>query len=91
VPTLPEFGIDVAAAALYGVAGPKGMDDTVVKTLHDAFKKGMAESMSVAVLQRPEQEPIYQSTEDYRSYIRRELVAQKRTVEELGLNRNDGG
>jgi hypothetical protein len=32
-----------------------------------------------------EQEPIYQSTEDYRAYVARELVVQKKIVEELGL------
>lgn len=85
VPTLQELGIDVAAAALYGIAGPKGMNDAVVKILHDAFKKGMEEPAFGAVLKKLEQEPIYQSTEDYRAYIRSELIAQKRTVEELGL------
>jgi tripartite-type tricarboxylate transporter receptor subunit TctC len=85
VPTLPELGIDVAAAALYGIAGPKGMDEAVVKVLHDAFKKGMEEPAFLAVLKKLEQEPVYQGTEDYRAYIQRELVAQKRTVDELGL------
>jgi tripartite-type tricarboxylate transporter receptor subunit TctC len=45
----------------------------------------MEEPTFVAVLKQLEQEPIYQSTEDYRAYITRELVAQKRIVEELGL------
>jgi tripartite-type tricarboxylate transporter receptor subunit TctC len=85
VPTLPEFGIDVIANSAYGVAGPKGMDSVVVQTLHDAFKRGMEEPSFLAVLKQLEQEPIYQSTEDYRAYIERELVVQKRIVEELGL------
>jgi tripartite-type tricarboxylate transporter receptor subunit TctC len=85
VPTLREVGIDVAANSAYGVAGPKGMNDAVVKILHDAFKKGMEEPTFVALLKKLEQEPIYQSTEDYRAYIERELVVQRQLVEELGL------
>jgi tripartite-type tricarboxylate transporter receptor subunit TctC len=85
IPTLREVGIDVAANSAYGVAGPKGLSDGVVKILHDAFKKGMEEPTFVALLKKLEQEPIYQSTEDYRAYIERELVVQRQLVEELGL------
>jgi tripartite-type tricarboxylate transporter receptor subunit TctC len=85
IPTLREVGIDVAANSAYGVAGPKGLSDGVVKILHDAFKKGMEEPTFVALLKKLEQEPIYQSTEDYRAYIERELVVQRQLVEEFGL------
>jgi tripartite-type tricarboxylate transporter receptor subunit TctC len=85
VPTLSEFGIDVIANSVYGIAGPRGMDAAVVKILHDAFKQGMEEASFLAVLKQLEQEPMYQSTEDYRAYIARELIAQKKIVEELGL------
>jgi tripartite-type tricarboxylate transporter receptor subunit TctC len=85
IPTLREVGIDVAANSAYGVAGPKGLSDGVVKILHDAFKKGMEEPTFVALLKKLEQEPIYQSTEDYRAYIERELVVQRQLVEQLGL------
>jgi tripartite-type tricarboxylate transporter receptor subunit TctC len=85
VPTLPEFGIDVVASSAYGLAGPKGMHSTIVGILHDAFKKGMEEPAFVNVLKQLEQEPLYQSTEDYRAYITRELATQKRIVDELGL------
>jgi tripartite-type tricarboxylate transporter receptor subunit TctC len=85
VPTLTEFGIDVVANSAYGLAGPRGMDEAIVRVLHDAFKKGMETPSFLAVLEKLEQEPIYQSTADYRAYIARELAAQKRIVEELGL------
>ena len=85
VPTLRDLGVDVVANSAYGVAGPRGMSEAVVKVLHDAFKKGMEEPTFTAVLQRLEQEPIYQNTEDYRAYIQRELIAQRQIVEELGL------
>jgi tripartite-type tricarboxylate transporter receptor subunit TctC len=85
VPTLTEHGIDVVANSAYGIAGPRGMDPAVVRTLHDAFKKGMEDPFFVNVLSKFEQEPIYQSTEDYRAYVMREIIAQKEIVEQLGL------
>lgn len=88
VPTLPELGIDIIANAAYGLAGPAGMDESVVRILHDAFKKGMEEPAFAKVLRELEQEPIYQSTADYRAYVARELIAQKRIVEELGLKQD---
>src|SRR5262249_61254758 len=84
-PALSEFGIDVGTSAVYGVAGPRGMDAPVVKALHDAFKKGMEEPRFVAVLREFEQEPFYQSTEAYHAYVMRELEVQKKLVGELGL------
>jgi tripartite-type tricarboxylate transporter receptor subunit TctC len=85
VPILPEVGIDVVANSTYGIAGPKGMEEAVVKVLHDAFKKGMEEPSFVALLRQLEQEPLYLSTDDYRAYIARDLIEQKRIVGELGL------
>jgi tripartite-type tricarboxylate transporter receptor subunit TctC len=88
VPTLSELGIEVVASSAYGLAGPKGMHSIIVATLHNAFKKGMEEPSFGAVLKQLEQEPLYQSTEDYRAYIRGELAAHKRIVEELGLKQD---
>jgi tripartite-type tricarboxylate transporter receptor subunit TctC len=85
VPALAEFGIGIATNTAYGLAGPKGMSPGAVRILHDAFKQGMHEPSFLAVLKAFSQEPVYQSTEDYRAYIMRELAIQKRLVEELGL------
>jgi tripartite-type tricarboxylate transporter receptor subunit TctC len=85
VPILPEVGVDVISNVAYGVGGPKGMDPAIVKTLHDAFKKGMQEPSFLTILKQVEQEPMYMSSEDYRAYVMRELVAQKQLVQELGL------
>src|SRR5262249_9688494 len=85
VRTLHEFGIDVAATSDYGLAGPSGLDPQIVATLHDAFKKGMAEPVFVNLLATLEQEPIYRSTEDYAAYVRRQIDAQRAIVVELGL------
>jgi tripartite-type tricarboxylate transporter receptor subunit TctC len=85
VPTLGELGIDVVSNAAYGIAGPKGIDPAVVKTLHDGFKSGMESAMFVDILRKFEQEPIYRSTADYHDYVMQEIAEQKRIVDELGL------
>ena len=40
VPTAQELG-QVVSTSPYGLAGPKGMDPVVVRTLHDAFKRAL--------------------------------------------------
>ncbi len=85
VPSLNEFGIEVAATSDYGLAGPKGLDPQIVRTLHDAFKEGMHEPAFVNLLAALEQEPIYRSTNDYAAYVRDQIEAQRRIVDELGL------
>jgi len=52
VPTLRESGVDIVVTAPYGLAGPKSMDPKVVKILHDAFRKGMADPAFIATLAR---------------------------------------
>lgn len=41
VPTVREQGVDFAMGQWRGLAAPKGTPPAVIKTLHDAFKKGM--------------------------------------------------
>ncbi|MBV9632811.1 MAG: tripartite tricarboxylate transporter substrate binding protein [Xanthobacteraceae bacterium] len=85
VPSLNEFGIEVAATSDYGLAGPKGLEPQVVRTLHDAFKEGMHQPAFVSLLAALEQEPIYRDTNDYAAYVRNQIEAQRRIVDELGL------
>jgi tripartite-type tricarboxylate transporter receptor subunit TctC len=85
VPSLNEFGIDVAATSDYGLAGPKGLDPQIVQTLHGAFKEGMQEPAFVNFLATLEQEPIYRDTKNYAAYVRDQIEVQRRIVVELGL------
>jgi tripartite-type tricarboxylate transporter receptor subunit TctC len=85
VPTLHEFVLDVAASSDYGLAGPKGLEPKIVRTLHDAFKKGMEEPAFIKLLTTLEQEPIYRSTESYQAYVRDQIEVQRRIILELEL------
>jgi tripartite-type tricarboxylate transporter receptor subunit TctC len=88
VATLKEDGIDLVSEAPYGIAGPKGMDPDIVKALHDAFRKGMAEPKYVEVLRRLEQKPFYLNSQDYRAFAIHQIAEQKRLIEDLRLNPN---
>ena len=85
VPTLKDIGIDMVMTAPFGLAGPKGMAPEIVKTLHDAFSRGMQEPSFLTTLARFDQEIWYRSSEDYRAYVVREIPEQKRIVDEFGL------
>lgn len=85
VPTLKDLGYDIVETALYGIAGPKGMDPAVVKTLHDAFKAGMASPAHLQILERLEQDVAYMSSEEYTRYAAAKTAEMKVLVERLGL------
>lgn len=85
VPTLKEAGISMVSNSPFGLAGPKGMDPRVVKTLHDAFQKGMNEPSYVGTIAKIDQEPFYLNTQDYRAFVTRTVAEQKALMEELGF------
>jgi tripartite-type tricarboxylate transporter receptor subunit TctC len=82
---LKDFGIDIVANAAYGLAGPKGMDPTIVAILHDALKKGMAESTFIATVEKFNQKIFYLGSDAFHVFAMQQIEEQRRTVEELGL------
>ncbi len=84
-PTLKELGIEIVVNSPYGIAGPKGISASVVKTLHDAFKKGMEEPSFIATTALLDQDIFYLNSEDYHAYSIRAIAEEKRNVLELGL------
>ena len=85
VPTLKELGYGIISNSPYGIAGPKNMDPAVVKSLHDAFKKGLEDPAFVATMEKYDQEPYYMSPADYMSYVKATVAEQKELIEKLGL------
>lgn len=88
VPTLKELGIDLVANSPYGVAGPKGMDPKVVKTLHDAFAKAVKEPVYQDSLKKFDQELAYLNTADYEKHAVEQIADAKKLIEDLGLKKN---
>jgi len=85
VPTANDLGLDMVYNSPYGIAGPKGLEPKVVKTLHDGFKKALDDPEQLKVLDQLDQELWYQSSEDYAKYARETLQRERALIERLGL------
>ena len=85
VPTAKELGYNVVANSPYGLAGPKGMDPAVMKTLHDAFKRAMEDPKHLEVLDQLNQPTWYKNSADYASWARETLGKEKGLIDRLGL------
>lgn len=87
VPTLVELGYGIVSASPYGLGTARNTDPAIVRTLHDAFAKGLRDPKHLAVLERYDQDLWYTSSADYESYARATYVKEKRLIERLGLER----
>ncbi len=85
VPTVKESGWDTISESPFGIGGPKNMDPTVVRSLHDAFKKTLEDPKVLETLDKFFQPIIYMNTEDYGKYAVRTFEAERSTIERLGL------
>ncbi|SDE46595.1 Tripartite-type tricarboxylate transporter, receptor component TctC [Variovorax sp. CF079] len=85
VPTLDELGHGIVAMSPYGLAGPRGLPASVLRTLHDAFKTALFDPRHIAELARYDQEIAYLGSADYGRSMRESFAAQQRIVERLGL------
>jgi tripartite-type tricarboxylate transporter receptor subunit TctC len=85
VPTAKELGYGVVSTSPYGIAGPKGMDPAVVKTLHDAFKKAIDDPKHLELLAQLSQDVWYLNSEDYTKWVRDTFGKDKALIDRLGL------
>jgi tripartite-type tricarboxylate transporter receptor subunit TctC len=65
VRTLKETGIDLAVNSPYGICGPKGMEAALVKKIHDAFKEGLFDPATQAVMEKFSMPTLYLDTAAY--------------------------
>jgi tripartite-type tricarboxylate transporter receptor subunit TctC len=85
VPTLDELGYQTISESPYGIGGPRGMDPTVTRKLHDAFKKTLEDPAVLATFEKYDQSVIYMNSADYEKFIREQYVKEKALIERLGL------
>ena len=83
VPTLKELGYEIVSTSPYGIGGPKGMDPQVVKTLHDAFKKGMEDPVHMQAMEKYDQDLIYMTGEEYAKFARKAFEDEKAVAARL--------
>ncbi len=84
-PTVKELGVDTVSNSPYGLVGPTGMPQAVVKRLHDAFKAAIDEPEHMKTLQQLDQLYWYKSSEDYAKWAAETLKAERATIERVGL------
>jgi tripartite-type tricarboxylate transporter receptor subunit TctC len=85
VQTLDELGFKTVSDSPFGVCGPKGMDPTITKTIHDAFKKTLDDPAVLAVFDKFDQTVIYMDTAAYTRFAQESYQAERATIERLGL------
>jgi len=88
VPTLKELGYGIVSNSPFGIAGVKGTDPKIVKTLHDAFKKGMEDPAYQKILEKFDMEPFYKNSEDYTKYVKELCEEEKENMEKMGLKKD---
>lgn len=86
VPTLNELGYDLTVTSPYGVSGPKGMDEGVVRVLHDVMKDALMSPENTDVRSRFDMPLVYQDTRTYRAFIAERVDYEKAMVRRLNLS-----
>lgn len=85
VPTLKERGFDLVVLSPFGIAGPKGMDSTIVERLHNAFQKAATAPEFLGTLSEQWMEPWYLNSSDYERWAIDQFGSQKRYIEKYGI------
>jgi tripartite-type tricarboxylate transporter receptor subunit TctC len=84
-PTLMELGYDLSLTSPYGVSGPRGMDEGVVRVLHDAMRDALMTPENAEIRRRFDMPLVYRNTQDYRTFIAERVEYEKAMVRRLGL------
>ncbi len=85
VPTLTELGYGIVSTSPYGIGVPAATPPAVVKTLHDAFKKGLEDPIHMKTLEKYNQPAWYLSSEDYTKWARAQYEKERKIIASLGL------
>ncbi len=85
VPTLKELGYDMVVTSPYGVSGPRGMDEGIVRVLHDIMKTALMTPENTEIRARFDMPLVYQDTQTYRAFVAERVEYEKTMVRRLGL------
>jgi tripartite-type tricarboxylate transporter receptor subunit TctC len=84
-PTAKELGLDIVSNSPYGIVGPRGMDPSVVKVLHDAFKKTLDDPEHLKTLEQLDQDYWYKSSDEFARWAAQTYAADRALIERVGL------
>jgi tripartite-type tricarboxylate transporter receptor subunit TctC len=86
VPTLKELGYDLVVTSPYGVSGPRGMDEGIVRVLHDAMRDALMTLENAEIRNRFDMPLVYQDTQTYRAFVAERVDYEKAMVRRLNLS-----
>ena len=90
VRTLKETGIDLVVNSPYGVCGPKGMEPALVKKIHDAFKEGLFDPATQAVMEKFSMPTLYLDTEAYAAAAKEQHKIEHDNLVRVGMLAKQG-
>ncbi|SFL96109.1 tripartite tricarboxylate transporter substrate binding protein [Variovorax sp. OV329] len=90
VPTLRDLGFDIVAMSPYGLSGPRGLPDDIVKVLHDGFRKALFDPRFAEDLARYDQEIAYLGPQDYAQACREEYAKERAAAERMKARSSTG-
>jgi tripartite-type tricarboxylate transporter receptor subunit TctC len=85
VRTLQDAGIDLVVNSPYGVCGPKGMDPTVVKKIHDTMKDALFSPETQAVMNTYNMPTLYLDTAAYDKAARKQVEIELANLKRVGM------
>ncbi|MBC7802769.1 MAG: tripartite tricarboxylate transporter substrate binding protein [Candidatus Parcubacteria bacterium] len=85
VPTLAELGYGIVSTSPYGIGVPAATPPAVVKSLHDAFRKGLEDPIHTKTLEKYNQPVWYLSSEDYTKWAREQYEKERKIINSIGL------
>lgn len=85
VPTLKELGLDIVSESPYGVAGPKGMKESVVRVLSEALHKAAVDPIHTDALTKQAQAVLYMDAPAYTRFAMQQIEYERALVRRLGL------
>jgi tripartite-type tricarboxylate transporter receptor subunit TctC len=85
VPTIRELGYQYTFDSPYGLVGPKGMDPTVVKKLHDAFRIAFDDPKIIETYDKFDFVRRYLPTAEYEKFVVKLYEDEKAAMARLGF------
>ncbi len=90
VPTATELGYDVAVTSHVGIAGPKGMSDTVSKKLEEAFRQATETPEYATLLSNVGMVESYMPSDDYQKWVSETIGFEEQLIKRAGISLGSG-
>jgi tripartite-type tricarboxylate transporter receptor subunit TctC len=86
VPTLRELGHPQAVyTSPYGIGVPAGVDASIVRKLHDAFRTALFDPLHLQEIAKYDQEPEYLNSADYGRFVHEVTARERQLLARLGI------